>query len=130
MHTPTLRLLSLLDQWTNPTARIWRYFFDEGKDEIQVAADRGIEVYSRAPGRSRRYQYSHDSEAETPTGKPASIFENEDGSLKIRDTGHDLASVENTEHRSFREHLHSFGGEWFWEDLRTPDGTKSGWPRQ
>ena len=42
MYTPTLWLLSPLDQWMNPTARIWRYFFDERKDEIQVAADRGV----------------------------------------------------------------------------------------
>ena len=89
-----------------------------------MAADRGVEIYSRAPGRSRRYQYTHNSEAGTPTGKPASIVENEDGSLKVRDVGRDLASKENMEYQNLREHLNSFGGEWFWEDLRTPDGTE------
>ena len=122
-HTPTFRLLSPMDRWVNPTARIWRYFYDEDKDEIQVKSDRGLEIYPRDSGRRRQYRYSHNDDEEQPSGIPATATENDDGTLRIRDTGPGLAERENVTHSTFVEHLNSYGGEWFWNDLRTPDGT-------
>ena len=46
----------------------------------------------------------HDSEEESPTGKPATVAKNEDGSLRVRDTGYEMAATEDTEYLSFVEH--------------------------
>ena len=38
------------------------------------------------------------------------------------DTGPPLATATEELESSFLQHLRSYGGEWFWEDLHTPDG--------
>ena len=85
--------------------------------------DRGLEIYPRDSGRRRQYKYSHKSKEEHPTGAPATATENEDGTLRIRDTGHNITEREDTIHNTFVEHLKLYDGEWFWTDLRTPNGT-------
>ena len=100
-HTPMFRLLLPMDRWTNPTARIWRYFYDKDKDEIQVKSDRDMEIYPRDSGRRRQYRYSHNNDEEHPTGVPATATENNDGTLQIRDTGHGLAEREDITHNTF-----------------------------
>ena len=69
-NTLTFQLLSPMDRWINPTARIWRYFYDKNKDEIQVKTDHGLEIYPRDSGRHRQYKYLHNSDKEHPTRNP------------------------------------------------------------
>ena len=123
LEHPTFQLLLPIDQWIDPSVRIWRYFYDKNKDEIQVKTDRGLEIYRRDSGCRRQYKYSHNSDKEYPTGAPATATDNKEGTLCIRDTGHKLAERENTTHNTFLKHLNSYSGERFWTDFCTPDGT-------
>ena len=53
LHSESWALPLPLDRWKQQTHRAWRYWLDEEKDELLVATDQGIELYSRDP-RSRR----------------------------------------------------------------------------
>ena len=75
IHTPTLALLTPLDKWKHPSARVWRYYFDENKGEIQARSEEGTEVYTRMDGRCRRYSLSHTVEGTAITGQSATIVE-------------------------------------------------------
>ena len=54
IHTPTFKLLTPLNRWKHPLARVWRHHYDGNKDKIQVGSEGGTEVYSRMDKRSRR----------------------------------------------------------------------------
>ena len=44
IHTPTFKLLTPLDRWKHPLARVLRYYCDGNKDEIHVESKGGTEV--------------------------------------------------------------------------------------
>ena len=59
---------------------------------------------------------------EAPVGEPATVKEEANSCLKVIDTGPPLATAAEELESSFLQHLRSYRGEWFWEDLYTPDG--------
>ena len=59
IHTPTFKMLSPLDRWIHPLARVWRYYYDGNKDKIQAKLEGGKEVYTRMDRRSRRCTSTH-----------------------------------------------------------------------
>ena len=42
----------------------------------------------------------------------------------MQEVGGDQAIETDKEHETFTAHLNNYGGEWFWEDIQTPDGTE------
>ena len=122
IHNATSKLLSPLDIWINPFARMWRYCYDGKKDKIQAKLEGSAEVYPRVDGRSRRYNHSHRETRTTITGHPATIVELEDGALKVQRSW-SLSSSTDEEQDDFSTHLRRYKGAWFCEDIQTPDGT-------
>ena len=55
-------------------------------------------------------------------GEPATVKEEANGCLKVIDTGPLLDTATGEPEGGFLQHLLRYRGEWFWEDLRTPDG--------
>ena len=60
---------------------------DEEKDELVVATDQGVEIYSRDPGSRRRYRRNDRGLRDVAAGKPATDREDANGYLKVVDTG-------------------------------------------
>ena len=50
------------------------------------------------------------------------MIEDEDGLLKVLETGPSPTEDVVDEDESFYQHLMGYGGGWFWDDLLTPDG--------
>ena len=42
----------------------------------------------------------------------------------MQEVGHDQVIETDEEQEDFLTHPKSYGGEWFWEDIQTPDGTE------
>ena len=42
----------------------------------------------------------------------------------MQEVGDDQVIEMDKEHETFIAHLKNYGGEWFWEDIQTPDGTE------
>ena len=89
IHTPTFKLLSLMDRLIHPLACMWRYYYDRNKDKIQAKLEGGTEVYTRMDRQSRRYKHLHREAGTAITGHPATIIKLEDGALKVQEVGHD-----------------------------------------
>ena len=83
IYTPVFKLLTPLDRWKHPSARVWRYYYDKNKDEIQAKSEGCTDVYTRMNGQSRRYSHSHREQETVITGRPATIVELEEGALKM-----------------------------------------------
>ena len=105
IHTPTLVLLSPLDKWRQPSARVWRYYFDENEDKIRAKSEEGTEVHTRMNGRCRRCSLSHTEEETAITGHPATIVELEGGALRLQEVGGDQVVEVDKEHGTSIEHL-------------------------
>ena len=86
-----------------------------------MLTDQGVEVYDRVPGARRRYRKSDGELREAPTGKPATTKEDADECPKVVDTGPSIVDATEEQDGTFFQHLRSYGGEWFWDDLHTPD---------
>ena len=102
---------------------MWSYYYDGNKDKIQAKSEGGTEVYTRMDERSRQYSHSHTEEGTAITGHLATIVELEEGALRIQEVGHDQVIEADKEQEDFLAHLKNYGGEWFCEDIQTPDGT-------
>jgi hypothetical protein len=89
IHTPTFKLLSPLDIWLHPLVCVWRHYFDKDKDKVRAKSDRGTETYTKVDGPGRRYRYSHREAEVKISGHPATAVEQEDGTLKVQEVGHD-----------------------------------------
>ena len=100
------------------------YYFDGNKDEIQARPEEGTKVYTRMDGCSRQYSLSHTEEGTAITGHPATIVEREGGALRMQEVGNDQVIETDKEHETFIAHLKNYRGEWFREDIQTPDGTE------
>ena len=75
-------------------------------------------------GCSRRYSLLHIEEGTAIIGHPATIVELEGGALRMQEVGHDQVIETDKEQQNIIAHLKNYGGEWFWEDIETPDGTE------
>ena len=84
--------------------------------------EQGVEVYSKVPGGRLQYRKRAGDMREASAGEPATVKEEANGCRKVIDTGPPLATAAEELENSFLQHLRSYGGEWFWEDLHTPDG--------
>ena len=42
----------------------------------------------------------------------------------MQEVGHDQVIEADKEQEDFLMHLRNYGGEWFWEDIQTPNGTE------
>ena len=87
-----------------------------------IPEEQGVEVYGRVPGGRRRYRKRAGELREAPEGDLATVKEEANGCLKVIDTGPPLATATEELEGSFLQPLRNYGGEWFWEDLHTPDG--------
>ena len=79
-------------------------------------------MYKRTEGNRRKY---HRDEAETREkvhGNPATVTEDEDGLLKVLETGPSPTEDVVDENKSFCQHLMGYRRGWFWDNLITPDG--------
>ena len=81
-------------------------------------------MYTRMGGRSRQCSHSHREQGIAITGHPATIVELKEGALNIQEVGHNRVVEADEEQEDFLAHLRNYGGEWFWEDIQTPDGTE------
>ena len=86
---------------------------DEEADELTVATDQGIELYSRAEGRRRRYYKKEGEQREAIAGKPVTVQEDGDKFLKVVDTGPPLWEEAEEVEDTFHQHLRSYGGSGF-----------------
>ena len=59
-----------------------------------------------------------------PREKRATVKEDTDGCLKLVDIGPSMVDETEELDSTFFQHLRSYAGEWFWDDLRTPDDIK------
>ena len=97
---------------------------DEENDDLTVLTEQGVEVYTKVPG--GRYQGRHQYKKmagdlrEAPVGKSATVKAEVNGCLKVIDTGPPIVTAAEKLESSFLQHLRSYEGEWFWEDLHTP----------
>ena len=91
-------------------------------DKLTVSTEEGVEVYGRALGGRCRYRKRAGELREAPVGEPTTVNEEANGCLKVINTGPSLATATEELEGSFLQNLRSYGGEWFWEDLCTPDG--------
>ena len=60
----------------------------------------------------------------TISGHPVIAVKQEDGTLKVREVGHDQAKEDNVEQEDFLTHLRAYEGEWFRDNIQTPNGTE------
>ena len=72
----------------------------------------------------RRYSHLHREQGTAVTDHPATITKLEDGALRMQEVGHDQVMEADEEQEDFFTYLRNDGGEWFWEDIQTPDGTE------
>ena len=87
-----------------------------------MPTDQGVEVYGRVLGGRRRYRATGGELRDAPAGKLATVKEDTDGCLEVVDTGPLMVDETEEPDSTFFQHLRSYGEEWFWDDLRTPDG--------
>ena len=121
IHTPTFKLLSRLNIWLHPLAHVWRHYFD--KDKVQARLDQRTETYTRTDVPERRYRYLYREAEVTISVHPATVVEQEDRTLKVREVGHDQAEDDYVEHEDFPTYLRVYRREWFWVNIQTPDRT-------
>ena len=116
--SPAYRLPFSLGGWRAESPRIWRTFYDEEENRIEVLSDERGVVYFEYGERGRFVERDSDNTA-TPRGIPATVQWLPNGNAKLlnlsRDNGVDAITEEAT---SLREHLKSWGGDWMWRDLR------------
>ena len=53
------------------------------------------------------------------------VIEQENGTLKVQEVGHGQAGEVNLEQEYFLlTNVKAYGVEWFWDNIKTPDGTE------
>lgn len=88
-----------------------------------MKGDNSIVVYENA-GSTNRYRRQGEVQLKEINGKPVSIANDEDGTIKVVSSirmGDKLTQHEEVMYEDFIEHLKSFGGEWMWEHLEIGD---------
>ena len=71
--------------WTNPTHRIWGWYYDEAQGSLQRVTPDGIDFFVQANGRRHtrsKQNYAPAWSSPTPsTGRPVSVLHYEDGTV-------------------------------------------------
>ena len=91
----------MMDWWNKLPFRVWRYFYNIEKDELQVNTYRGIEVYKRSKSRQQRFHFDHKTQEEGASEQLISTQENNNNSLILSKEGTNLAEEDNKMHGIF-----------------------------
>ena len=105
-------MLSTIDRWLHPLARIWRHCYEKDRDKIRAKSDCSTEIYTRMNGRGRIYHYSHREAEVTISRHPATVVEQDDGRLNVQEVAHDQVKEVNVEQEAFLTYLKAYRGEW------------------
>ena len=107
-----------LGGWRAASPRIWRVFYDEDDDRLEILSDtRGLVYFERERGRFVERQATKDA---CPKGLPASVKWMPNGTAKLlnRSREHMPSEEEEEASKDLREYLKAWGGDWMWRDLR------------
>ena len=115
------RLPCALGGWRAESPRIWRVFYDEKEDRLEVLSDKkGLVYFERERGKFIEQSAVLDVH---PSGLPATVRWLPNGTAKLSNVA--TCRVPNAEENEaaadLREYLKSWGGEWMWRDLRLGD---------
>ena len=120
----SMALAIRLGNWVAVSPRIWRVFYDQDKNIMEVLHDeKGLIRYEYDS--TRNFRNPHFDAEGVPSGVPATAEEMSEESVRLMCQSNALFTPEEVERRPFRELLNSWGGEWMWEDLRmteSPEG--------
>ena len=117
-----------LGKQINPSPRVWRVFFYENEDSVEILTDTAVQVYVATEGAGRTFRRSQDRQGEiTNGGVPATISHTSDTTLKVTHTGRHWEPSPPAP-IPFLEFLYEWGGTWMWRDLR--GNTDPEWIRQ
>jgi hypothetical protein len=110
-----------LGDWLHMSHRIWEWFYDPLRDQLQHRRDDVHTVYDPVKTkRNTRYTqlYSMQYTDSLPViGNPCNIRQLLAFTFQRRETGTALASPQETE-STFWEYLRSLGGTWMWEYIK------------
>ena len=115
---PYHRLPCGLGGWRAASPRIWRTFYDEREDRLEVLSDeQGLVHFERRGG---RFVECGATEERCPRGFPASVQWLPNGKAKLLNFSRERVPSDDEKEvaTDLREYLKSWGGEWLWRDLR------------
>ena len=113
----------VLGPWMHPTHRLWRWFYAEETDQLQLVDGTKLHIYSRrgtTSTRSQRSQFIQTSTVDAPpTGTPASVqpMLTAGSSVSLVNTGPILALTPTTRWSTFWCFLADWGGTWMWRNV-------------
>ncbi len=110
-----------LGDWLHMSHRIWEWFHDPLKDQLQHLRDNVRTVYNPVKTKQNTWYtqvYSMQyTDALPAIGNPCNVRQLLSITFQRRETGMGLAPVQATE-GTFWEHLRSLGGTWMWEYIK------------
>ncbi len=112
-----------LGGWTNPTHRIWNWYYNKERDELYHINETTIKYFKCKLGwrhtcSTTMYQKTHEetSVQNIPTGIPTLVVETSECKVnKLQDGPLPPTPRGNTQ--SFWEFLATWGGTWMWDDI-------------
>ncbi|KAL7459566.1 hypothetical protein ACHAWC_011573 [Mediolabrus comicus] len=109
-----------LEQWVNPSTRIWRYMYHEEDCLLEVHTDDQINIFEQtSTDRTNVLTWTHSSDTALTGTIPVDIQWLSDEKVKLIRRGQPLQmNNEETEQITFRGRLLKKGGEWMWKNLR------------
>ncbi len=120
ISSPNLLLEVPLEQWVNPSTRIWRYMYHEEECLLEVHTDDQINIFEQtSTDRTNVLTWTHSSDAALTGTIPVDIQWLSDEKVKFIRRGQPLqTNSEEAEQITFRDRLLKKGGEWMWKNLR------------
>ena len=113
----SMALANRLGDWVAASPRIWRVFYDEDENVMEVLHDeKGLIRYEYDS--TRQFRHPQVDAEGVPCGVPATAEDISEESVKLVCRSKELFTPEEAEKKPFREFLNSWGGEWMWDDLR------------
>jgi hypothetical protein len=110
-----------LGDWLHTSHRIWEWFHDPLKDQLQHLKDNVQTVYDPVKTKwNTRYTQVYSmqyTDALLAIGNPCNVRQPLSITFQCRETATGLVSVQATE-GTFWEHLRSLGGTWMWEYMK------------
>ena len=115
-----------LGKWVLRSPRIWRAFYDEDENCVEVLSDEeGLIWCDHVRGRNfRRGKLMSQAE---PSGLPATVEVLGEDILKLFCTSQRQFQVQEEETKFFLERLKSWGGELMWDGLQLDDDEDISW---
>ena len=121
-----------LGNWINPTHRIWKWYYRAATDKLVRVEGTTVYHYRPATGirftrSTRSYHVSHEEPFSpgTDVGLPISVVGLSLDRVTKLSEGPALTSAAAV-HAEFWAFLHSFGGTWMWEVIKTGEDTPNG----